>query len=46
MGDSNTREEKESFAIQNINREEAVFGRSYLLGNRKGLAGLKNIKGR
>lgn len=32
----------ERFTIQNINTEETVFGRSYLLGNRKGLAGLKN----
>lgn len=29
---------------QNNDREETVFGRSYLLGNRKGLAGLKNRK--
>lgn len=36
------KQEEESFTIQNINRVETVFGRSYLLGNRKGLAGLKN----
>lgn len=34
----------ESFAIQTINSGETVYGRSYLLGNRKGLAGLKNRK--
>lgn len=34
----------ESFAVQSINTAEAVFGSSYLLGNRKGLGGLKNKK--
>lgn len=38
-------EEKEkSFTNQTIERGEMVFGSSYLLGNRKGLAGLKNKK--
>lgn len=34
----------ESFVVQSINTEETDFGRSYLLGNRKGLGGLKNKK--
>lgn len=33
---------KWTFVIQDINKEETIFGSSYLLGNRRGFAGLQD----
>lgn len=40
-GEEEEEEERRSFASQSIGAVSTLFGRSYLLGNRKGLAGLE-----